>query len=234
MAFFNKFKNITDPTTGEELTFPVDVQQEIEEALYFYMHSGYYTEEEILELASMTLEDICTEYEISHPEASHIKSLVGWLMSNANLGDKGKNNYGRLRKVFDILNKEQIIAIDFAGYTLDDGFDEVGEVFRFMKENDIPRKGYCFYHQQDIERAMDESIRCLYLAFHSMNGDKQVAFEVGKRIVELLVENGFDVTWDESIDSRIMINDFWWDKVFDGEDYGVERAIRVMGETDEV
>ena len=46
----------------------------------------------------------------------------------------------------------------------------------------------------------------------------------------LLMEKGFDVEWNYSPDSRIVIHSFLWDKVYDGEDYGADRAIRIMGE----
>jgi hypothetical protein len=160
----------------------------------------------------------------------YINQTVERLIANSAPTPQGKNNSPRLRNVFDALNRERIIAIHFAGYTMDDGFEEVGKVFQFMKNNEIPRRGYCFYHQQDIERALDESEKYLFLAFHSMNGDKKLAMEVGERISVLLIENGFAVEWNHGLDSRIKINNFSWDKVYDGEDYGADRAIRIMSE----
>jgi len=87
-----------------------------------------------------------------------------------------------------------------------------------------------FYRNFCVVRVLDESIKRLFLAFHSINDNKQIAVEVGERIVELLNENGFDVEWNHSPDSRIAINNFLWDKVYDGEDYGADRAIRIMRE----
>lgn len=208
-----------------------DEEQEIEDELYFCIHSGFYSKDTIYSQAHQMFEDFCMDNNVILPSEMYITQMIERLISDDNLIKKSNDNYVRLRNVFDILNRERIIAVHFAGYTLDDGFEEVRDVFQFMKRNEIPRRGYCFYHQQDIERAMDESMQFLMLAFHSMNGDKQIAMEVGERINELLIENGFDVEWDHSIDSRIKIKNFLWDKKYDGEDYGTDRAIRIMSET---
>lgn len=230
MGIFDKWKNKNKTSEAQEFTLPAEVQQEIEDALHFYVHSGFYSKDDIFKHACDLFEDICGYKNATCPPEAYIKQMVDGFIAGAKPVATNTNNYSRLKNVFDTLNRERIIAIHFAGYTLDDGFDEVGTVFRFMKDNDIPRRGYCFYHQQDIERAMSESVKRLFLAFHSMNDDKQIAVEVGERIVELLVENGFDVEWNHSPDSRIEINHFLWDKVYDGEDYGADRAIRIMSE----
>lgn len=229
MGVFGKWEK-RKPSEVQETTFPADVQQDIEDAVHFCIHSGFYAQTDMFDQAYQIIEDICLDNNIMSPSELQIERMVERLIANANPIAAGKNNYVRLRSVFDALNRERIIAIHFAGYTLDDGFDEVGTVFQFMKSNNIPRRGYCFYHQQDIERAMDESIKLLYLAFNSTNGDKKIAVEVGERIVELLNETGFDVEWNHSPDSRIAINNFLWDKVYDGEDYGADRSIRIMRE----
>jgi len=214
----------------ENNVLAADIQQEIEDELYFYVRSGFFPQADILGCAHQIFEDICMDNDVSLPSESHIRQTVERLADSAESSVTDRNNYVRLRNVFDALNRERIIAIHFAGYTQSDGHDEVGVVFQFMKDNNIPRRGYCFYHQQDIERAMDESIKRLYLAFHSMNGDEQIAVEVGKRIAELLTQNGFDVEWDNSPGTRIAVNNFLWDKVYDEEDYGIDRAIRIMRE----
>ena len=165
MGLFDKLRN--KKTLGmKEATIPTEVQQEIESALHFCIYSGFYTQDDMLAYAHDTFEDICKYNNVAIVSNSLIKQTTERLIANANLIAIDSNNFARLRSVFDALNREHIIAIHFAGYTLDDGFDEVGTVFQFMKENDIPRRGYCFYHQQDIERAMDKSKNWLKLVTH--------------------------------------------------------------------
>jgi hypothetical protein len=232
MGLFDKWRK-KDNSSKEQEPAPVshdDIREELKETVGFCVNSGFFSKEDILDQARDIYEDICGNGGVTVSDED-ICEIVESLIAEANYAETGENNYIRLRNVFDTLNKERIIAIHFAGYTLDDGFGKVDTVFQFMKSNDIPRRGYCFYHQQDMERAMDKSIKRLFLAFHSMNGDKKLTMEVGERIAELLKENGFDVDWDYSTESRIAINNFLWDKVYDGEDYGTDRAIRIMSES---
>lgn len=228
MNIFNKFKENKQQKVTQQAEISPDAEKEIEEQLHFCIHSGFYSKNEIYNQAHQMFEDFCVENKIILPYDMFFTQMIEPLISDATKIKISSDNYVRLRNVFDILNREGIIAIHFAGYNLDDGFEEVDVVFQFMKSNKIPRRGYCFYHQQDIERAMDESIQSLFLAFHSMNDDEEIALEVGERINELLFENGFEVEWDHSVNSRIKIKNFLWDKVYDGEDYGADRAIRIM------
>jgi len=240
MGLFDKWKKTKpievqekiQPSEKQEIDLPSDMQQEIEEQIQFCIASGFYSKDEIFEQVRQIYEDTCMDYDIEIPSTHHIEKIVEKFSSNVDRSALETSNYVRLRKVFDELNQERIISIHFVGYTLDDGFKEVGMVFKFMKSKDIPCRGYCFYQQQDIMRAMDKSIQNLYLAFHSTNGDKGIAVEIGERIVELLMREGFDIEWNHSEESRIKISNFLWDKVYDGEDYGPERAIRIMNESE--
>jgi hypothetical protein len=225
MGLFDKLKKTKQ---GNEAPLAPHVSQEIEEALRFLVVSGFYSQSEIQIQAREIVDDICRDQKVTPPSDAYINQTVERLISSVT--PYTSDNYLRLRNVFDALNRERIIAIHYAGYTLDDGFEEVETVFQFMKSNNIPRRGYCFYHQQDIERAMNDSMQFLMLAFHSMNDDKQIAMEVGERVAELLTQNGFIVEWDHSAGSRIKIKNFCWDKTCDGEDYGADRAIRIMRE----
>lgn len=230
MSILDQHRSQNQQPAAQEPELSSELNQEIEDVLCFYIHSGFYSKEEIFSNGYQLFENMCIDNNIKLPSTLYMTERIESLISDNKTIEKDKKNYIRLRNVFDKLNRERIIAIHFAGYTLDDGFEEVGVVCQFMKKNGIPRQGYCFYHEQDVERALDESIQSLFLAFHSTNGDEQLAMEVGERIEELLTENGFDVEWDHSLDSRIKIKNFIWDKEYDGEDYGTDRAIRIMSE----
>lgn len=136
----------------------------------------------------------------------------------------------RLAAVFDVLNRERIIAVHNAGYTLDDGFEEVGIVYNAMKSRGVQMQGYCFYHQQDMERAMDNTVQNLLIAFHSLDNNKRKALAVGERIHALLLQQGFRVKWKHDTEDRIAIEPYVWDKVYDGIDYGTARAIAMMSQ----
>ena len=227
MGFFDRFKKKSEPELTKD-PLSSESWEELEEALRFAVLSGFYSGEEVLCLARDIAADLCRDSRSLMPKEKELVQRIERIEHTAQRPQTEAGYYLRLRAVFDQLNRERIIALHFAGYTLDDGFAEVDDVVRFMKTEKIPRQGYCFYHQQDVERAMDPSLQRLLLAFHSTNGDNQLAAEVGRRIVQLLTENSFTVMWDGSTESRIEICPFVWDKIYDGEPYGSERAIEIM------
>lgn len=141
-------------------------------------------------------------------------------------------DFDRLARSFDELNREKIIALHKVGYTKQDGYSDVGEVKVHLKAGVKP-VGYCFYHTQDLERAIDPEIRNLFLAFDDIGQDDEKAVWVGKKIVTTLNENGLKTEWNGTIDQRIEIKDIRWQKVPDGQDWGMERAIGLLNQTNE-
>ncbi|MBP1040869.1 hypothetical protein I6N95_07615 [Vagococcus sp. BWB3-3] len=206
-----------------------ELKQEIYEVLNFTVNSGYFAKEEVEEIAIQQIEELFFDYERSLLAVADVRQMI--MEVKTSYQSTSSACYERLRQVFDQLNRERIIAVDFAGYDMSEGHESVGDVFQFMKANEIPRFGYCFFHQQDIERSMDPTIGELFLAFNSMNGDEEIALAVGKRVVSLLAQQNFTVSWDETVHQRICIEEFTWDKVFNNEANGVEQAIQVMRET---
>lgn len=207
------------------MVYEEGLTEDLQEALNFLVNSGYYDEEAIAEYSQEAISEIFDDYKLPEPSVAEIAKII----VNAQGVNSGSDFYTRIRKVFDQLNQEGIIAIDYAGFDISEGHDEVGIVFNFMKENNLPRVGYCFFHQQDIERCMGKKAG-LFLAFHSMSGDDKKAVEVGQRIVTLLKQENFTVNWDGSFEQRIEIKDFLWDKAFDGKPSGTERALAIMEE----
>ena len=68
----------------------------------------------------------------------------------------------RLDEAFEAINTRGIIAIQNAGYTQSDGYHDFREAYaRHPKKSEV--LGYCFYHGQDLERAVRGG--GLYLAF---------------------------------------------------------------------
>lgn len=207
----------------------IDLKEEIFEALNFTVNSGYFSKEQIIEYSEEYLEEIFTEYDYDLPDNKMIVKLISEIYEAPIINPTG-NQFKRLQHVLDQLNQEAIIALDYAGFDQSEGQEDVAVVVAFMKKNNIPRKGYCFFHQQDIERSMDPEIRTLYLSFSSIDGDEEQALVVGNRIKKLLETENFDVQWNGSLEQRIMIQNFIWDKEFDQEDSHVDRALRLIDE----
>lgn len=71
---------------------------------------------------------------------------------------------------------------------------------------DAPEKkkpiGYVFWHNQDEARIREDG--CVYLAFGGL--ERNDSIEVGKKVVQILVQNGFSVDWNESDSNRIKVD----------------------------
>jgi len=117
----------------------------------------------------------------------------------------------RLDRAFDAINKRGIIALQNAGYTQSDGYDDFREAYHGLSDASHI-VGYCFYHGQDLERAVAGG--GLYLAFGPVDGraEKTQGPEVGRVIVEELGREGFEVVWDGTFGQRLLIPRFDWKK----------------------
>ena len=115
----------------------------------------------------------------------------------------------RLDAVFARLNERNIIALQNAGYTQSDGHEDVFEAYERH-----PRKaritGYCFYHGQDLARAVDGD--GLYLAFGPIDPRKEETEgpAIGAAIVEELKRAGFEVDWNGTFAKRICVPKLDW------------------------
>ena len=121
----------------------------------------------------------------------------------------------RLIKAFKEICKSNIIALHFAGYTRSDGEYEVVEVERELRKRGKKSDGYCFYHEQDLARAIVPENPSLMLAFQKIdNSDDKTTIEIGRKIVEVLKRNEFKINWDETATRKIEIVDFAWKKLY--------------------
>jgi len=136
-------------------------------------------------------------------------------------------DFERLVKSFDELNEEKIVSLHRAGYTRQDGEDDCSEIIAELKEIGITTKGYCFYHTQDLERAIGEE-KMLFIGFDSYNREDELAKEVAEKIVEVLKKNGFNTKWNGSLDTRIEILNINWKKTVDNVDYNYGRVFEIM------
>ncbi|CAM4369593.1 DUF6891 domain-containing protein [Gillisia limnaea] len=136
-------------------------------------------------------------------------------------------DFDRLVKSFDELNKDKIVSLHKAGYTKSDGEGDCTEIIDKLKEIGINAKGYCYYHTQDLERAIGEE-KMLFIGFDSYNRDNELAKEIGEKIIGVLTKYGFNTKWNGSIDTRIEILDIDWKKTVDNIDYNYGRVFQIM------
>lgn len=193
----------------------------IYESIVAQVRMGFLSMEEIQDNIIEEIEDNELTDEISEKWAfTHIENE--WKKQlNASKKWQHPTHTQRLIKAFDDLCDHNIIALHNAGYTNSDGEYEVVEVERALREKNRTSDGYCFYHEQDLSRAIADENPCLYLSFNKVdNTDSDVTISIGKKVVEILKQHGFAVEWEESSTRKIMLPNFKWQMQYaeDGRD----------------
>lgn len=205
----------------------------IYESIFNQVRMGFLSIDDIKDNIMEEIEDNEFEEEISEAWAfEKIDEEYQKLLAESKQW-KSPTDTERLINAFDELCDQNIVALHNAGYTTSDGEYEVVEVERELRENGVTSDGYCFYHEQDLARAIDPENPSLYIAFQKVdNSDPAVTIEVGKKVAEVLRNNGFEVKWEETASRKIEIPNFRWQQVYnedsrDLQDYGevVERMI---------
>jgi hypothetical protein len=112
----------------------------------------------------------------------------------------------RLERAFAELNEAGVIALHNAGYTMSDGFAEVDEVLSRRRREDV--RGYCFYHEQDVESAVAGG--GLMLFYGDLAADESQKVAIGETVQTALRKAGFEVDWTGDPGQRIFIPGFDW------------------------
>lgn len=205
---------------------------------YLYNHfligikSGFESLEDIINDALEAVEEEGWESEISEEwirktfsqeYAKHEEAAKTW---------SKPTDTDRLRQAFDNLCRDKIIALHNAGYETADAIYDAGSVWKDAEDMGITPLGYCYYHGQDLERAIEDNILMIGFYGATENNDKE-AIIVGNKVAKALKEVGFDIEWNGSAQKRISIPDFQWQNVFVShedidEKWGYDRVLKLM------
>jgi hypothetical protein len=137
-----------------------------------------------------------------------------------------ETDFDRLAQVFDKLNSSGIIALHNAGYTRQDGEGDTWQIHESLGAQGIKTRGYCFYHTQDMDRAINSEN--LLLAFGDFDQNDKVGTDIGNEIITTLHEKGFNINWSGSIEERIEIVGLKWQKRFGNDNCSNDRAIHLL------
>jgi hypothetical protein len=157
-------------------------QEFIYESIVSQVRMGFLPIDEIKDNIIEEIEDNGFEDEISEDWANEQinKEWENLISESKNWNSPTDNE--RLTEAFDELCDKNIIALHNAGFETSDGEYEVVEVERALRENGKMSDGYCFYHEQDLARAISKDNPSLYIAFQKINNeDDKVSIEVGKK-----------------------------------------------------
>lgn len=162
-------------------------EQYIANSIRTWVWSGFYS---ITDIYSM-MEDIM------EPDADE-QTLREFAKSelNAKLQEQAAwppiTDCDRLNAAFNALNRKGVIALQNAGYTMSEGYEDVGEALAALDRSKI--RGYCFYHGQDLARAVGGD--GLILAFGDLANTFAGKLGVGELIKEELERQELKVEWD--------------------------------------
>jgi hypothetical protein len=180
-----------------------EVEKHIRECIRFWVWSGYNDADAVEEMLPDVLEDgvdaPAMYAAITDEFAEKSRAEADWPQ---------RTDCDRLDAAFVALDADGICAVQYAGYTMSDGFSEVAEALEQRGRKKY--HGYCFFHAQDVERAIDG--HGLMVAFGDVDGDATKAAEVGRRICAALQDAGLRVLWDNDVKERIQIPDIVWQR----------------------
>jgi len=182
---------------------------------------GFKSVEELLEYVTELIQDEQLEKDVDESWAKELIEQEYAKRMNAATNDWGyPTDPFLLADAFNELRGLGIIAIHNAGYTTSDGETDAVEIENALREHGIRSEGYCFYHEQDLERALDENNPMLLLAFQKVdNSDPAITEKIGQLIIEVLRKNKLNATWSGNVNEKILISPILWNKVYE-KDFG--------------
>ncbi len=137
-----------------------------------------------------------------------------------------ETDFDRLAKAFDELHTQNIISLHYAGLTTQEGVEMVTDAYNELKEKGVEASGYCYYHIQDVYRAVDPDIQMLYIRYNDFKEDDELCQKVGNLINEALTKHGLTTHWSGSIYDLIEIRNIHWQKRHTDVNY--RSAVRVV------
>lgn len=178
-----------------------DSEQHVADSVRQWVWSGFYTHGDIEQMMDDIVDDDC--------DVDELRSLIGPCLREKQRAERqwpAVTDCDRLDKVFYALHEQGICALANAGYTMSDGHSDVAEAVANAPDGHYA--GFCFYHGQDVERAIEG--HGVMLAFGDLADDEARGVRVGQVIAEALRQTGFAVDWDGSTRTRINLPAFDW------------------------
>jgi hypothetical protein len=181
---------------------------ETKEEITMLVRAGVYDRET---LQSIFCEEMYAPGELDPGEVSHAIDTALMDLAAEKENWPAVTDCDLLDQAFEALNERGIVALQNAGNTQSDGYEDVRQAY---KESADPERilGYCFYHGQDLERAVRGG--GLFLAFGPIDPKDEEArgAEIGGIIKRELERVGFHVKWNGTFSERIHLPKIVWQR----------------------
>lgn len=188
---------------------------ELEEMIIDYVKAGFLSNDEIAENCEEYIEENYPDECDNLTEEDFLEIIETLRKEFQNTGNQ--ENFLKLDLAFTSLSKQGIVALHYSGYTQSDGFEDCNEVATELHEKGQKVVGCCFYTEQDLGHILHGDSTLLYLSFGNYF-EKPTAKEVGQIIVDELKSAGFCVQWDGTVETKIGIKHFKWDKYYSDDE----------------
>jgi hypothetical protein len=188
---------------------------ELYDRVRFLVRSGLASEKEVFD----TIKDAC-QYSTGDELGAIEGKVRGYAAKQLALFEEEEFTWDeltvndRIDAAFEELNRAGIIALQNAGWTQSEGWEDSWEVYRGRKEQGSVARGAVFYHGQDTESGVEGHGLFLALgAFTETQEENDAATElIGQEIVQVLRAHGIACEWSGSARQRIHLLPFPWRK----------------------
>ena len=206
-----------------------DHEADIRESIFNQVRMGFLSLDDIQENILEEIQDNECDDELSEDWAIQaIEAEQAAVLAESKTW-QSPSDVDRLMAAFDELCAQNIIALHCAGYTTDDGEYEVAEVERALREQGVVSDGYCFYHEQDLARALDRHHPVLLIAFQKIdNQDEAVTVAVGEWVTQVLKKHGLTVDWNGSAQRKIELPGFRWQRLDNADLLDYDAVVQKM------
>lgn len=179
---------------------------EVQNRIYVLVHGGFDDAERIEEVLL---------YELHEPGALDAAAVHRFVAHTFEALELSKASWpavtdcDRLGRAFAQMQRQGLICLQNAGHTQSDGYALVQQALEQLQDAQ-DMIGYCFFHHQDLERALGGG--GLQLAFGPLEPrlGPSLGVEVGQRAVRALAAAGLHAQWDGTVAQRICIPAFDW------------------------
>lgn len=187
-----------------QMTLDADVLTDID----WLVRTGFYDKADLMRIIC---EEVYYHYSLNTDQVSAAidERLSAYRAEQKNWPDV--TDCDRLDQAFACMEKRGLITLENAGNTQSDGY----EIFEdALQEHPQPKTviGYCFYHNQDLERVVGGLP--LYLAFGPVDPKEEETkgVEIGNIVREELERSGLEVEWEGTFQDRLRVPGLDWQK----------------------
>ena len=182
-----------------------EVDQYILDAIKSHVWSGFYTPGEMQRIIDDLLE-------VGADEALLRASVLPEFerKAQAEAAWPAQTDCDRLDAAFESLEENGVLALHNAGYTMADGHEDASAILAESAADTGTHNfvGYCFYHGQDVERALTGG--GLLIAFDHVDGEVPEKAHIGDVVQAALEAQGLVTEWNGDPEVRINLPAFDW------------------------